>query len=305
MKKIALISSFCDAQNKIDLLHKNILMLKNLGIDVMVFTPFALPNEINEAADYILISKENPLLDWPEKSYFQWWDVTVNGQNMKMSVTYPDYGFAGLTQVKRMADLALSMEYDLFFPMIYDININDHVKNVLLDTRKNSFFPSMRGGQIWSLGLHLISLDRDHLIRLKNLITKESYLIESEFDAFAWLHRAVKLIPGKIETEPIEDLIYFFDNKDFFDFSIIENIKCFIHKIEGQDIKLVFYNFGGVKNFKVKTENFTQEYSVMEWEELTFPFANYESFIVTYEGRDYDFTNILLNIKHNIFIKNT
>lgn len=303
MKKIALISSFCDTQNKTDLLYKNILILKELKIDVMIFTPFSLPEEINKVADYVLISKENPLLDWPEKSYFQWWNISVNDQHMSMTITYPDYGFAGLTQVKRMADLALSMDYDLFFPMIYDININEHVKSVLLDNKKNSFFPSMRDGQVWGIGLHLISLDRDHLTRFKNLITKESYMVESDFDAFAWLHRAVKLIPGKLETEPVEDLIYYFDNKDFFDFSIIENIKCFIHKVENQDIKLVFYNFGGIKTFTIKTEDFIQEYIVREWEEIKLPYKNYNSFMIEYEGKEYNFTNIILNIKHSIFTK--
>ena len=303
MKRIALISSFCDSQNKIDLLFQNIQSLKALGLDVMIFTPFSLPQQINEIADYILISKENPLLDWPEKAYFQWWDVTVNDQHMTLTTTYPDYGFAGLIQVKRMADLALSMDYDLFFPMIYDININDHVRSVLTGHNPNSFFPSMRDGQVWAIGLHLISLDRDHLTRFKNLITRESYLVEGEFDAFAWLHRAVKLIPGILETEPVEDLIYYFDNKDFFDCSIINNVKCFIHKIENSEIKLVFYDFGGVKNFVISTEDFCTEHIVREWDQINIPYKNYESFIIKHDGIDYDFTKILLNIKHNIFTK--
>ena len=118
-----------------------------------------------------------------------------------------------------MADLAFSMDYDMYFPMIYDININEHVESVFKDNKKNSFYPSMRDGQVWSIGLHLISLDREHLFRFKTLITKESYLVEGDFDAFAWLHRAVKLIPGVIETEPVEDLIYFLSNKEFFNIS--------------------------------------------------------------------------------------
>ena len=98
----------------------------------------------------------------------------------------------------------------------------------------------MRDGQVWGIGLHLISLDREHLTRFKNLITKESYLIEGDFDAFAWLHRAVKLIPGIIEQEPVEDLIYFLSNVDFFDITKTNKFKCFVHKTNQDKMKLVF-----------------------------------------------------------------
>ena len=230
MKKIALISTFCDNQEKLDLLIKNIKKIKSLNIDVMIISPLKLNDEVIELCDYSIFSKENPVLNWPEKSYYQWYSGTINGKNVFMTTTYPDYVYAGLVQVKRMADLALSMDYDIFFPMIYDININEHVESVFRGNKKNRFFPSTRDGMTWAIGLHLISLDREHLNRFKNLITKESYLVEGDFDAFAWLHRAVKLIPGVIEKEPIEDLIYFLSNTNFFSISPSEKFECFVHK---------------------------------------------------------------------------
>ena len=260
MKKIALISTFCDNDEKLEILKKNIIQIKQLGIDVMIFSPLKVPEEIVDLCDYVIISKENPVLNWPEKSYFQWWDGTINGASIRMSTTYPDYGYAGLVQVKRMADLALSMDYDLFFPMIYDISIDENVLSVFKDNKKNSFFPSRRGDMVWSLGLHLISLDREHLIRFKTLITKESYLVEGDFDAFAWLHRAVKLIPGIIENTPVDDLIYFLENKNFFDLSLSKKYKCFIHKTNFDNMKLVFYDFGGLKKFKIKSNDIELEH---------------------------------------------
>jgi hypothetical protein len=73
--------------------------------------------------------------------------VLFNGQKIYMITTYPDYGYAGLVQIKRMADLALSMDYDIFFPMIYDININEHVESVFKDTKKIVF--SHRKRRTW------------------------------------------------------------------------------------------------------------------------------------------------------------
>lgn len=303
MKKITLISSFCDTQEKTDILIENIIKIKNLGIDVMIFSPLKLDDKIIELSDYVILSKENPVLNWPEKSYFQWWSGTINGENISMTTTYPDYGYAGLVQVKRMADLALSMDYEVFFPMIYDININDHVETVLKSNKKNSFFPSKRDDMIWAIGLHLISLDREHLTRFKNLITKESYLVEGDFDAFAWLHRAVKLIPGVIENEPVEDLIYYLSNKDFFNSSPSDRFKCFIHKTNVDNMKIVFYNFGGLKTFNIETEYGMFEHIVREWDEIVLPFFSCEVLKVVNEGEVFDFTSDLKQIGHNEFRK--
>lgn len=305
MRKIALISSFCDNQEKIELLKSNILKIKNLNVDTLIFTPFLLPEEIMNISDYVIVSKENPVLKWPEKSYYQWWGGSINGKDFSMTTTYPDYGFAGLIQVKRMADFALSMEYDYYYPMIYDININEHVESVFLDTKKNSFFPSMRDGQVWGIGLHLISLDKEHMFRFKTLITKESYLVEGDFDAFAWLHRAVKLIPGKIEETPIEDLIYFLQNKNFFDCGLTSKYKCFIHKTDFDNMKILFYDFGGLKQFSISADTFEQNYELREWEEIELPFITIDKLIISHEGSDIDYSNIVKNIGENILkIKN-
>jgi hypothetical protein len=304
MNKIALISSFCDNQEKLNLLKENIKTIKSLGVDVMVISPLKLDDETIDLCDYLIYTKENPVLNWPEKSYFQWWDGTVNGEHITMTTTYPDYGYAGLVQVKRMADLALSMSYDYFFPMIYDINIDDHVKSVFLGEKKNSFFPSMRDGHIWFIGLHLISLDRDHLTRFKMLITKDSYLVEGDFDAFAWLHRAVKLIPGVIEDQPVEDLIYFLSNTEFFNISQSPKFKCFIHKTLIDNMKIVFYNFGGLKEFKIVTDGWEEKYEVREWQEITLPFFHCQNLVVEHEGETFDFTNDIKKIGYNEFIKN-
>jgi hypothetical protein len=303
MRKIALISCFCDTQEKIDLLTENVKKIKSLGIDVMVISPLKLTDELIELCDYLILSKENPVLSWPEKSYFQWWSGTVNGENITMTETYPDYGYAGLVQIKRMADLALSMDYDMYFPMIYDININEHVESVFKDNKKNSFYPSMRDGQVWSIGLHLISLDREHLFRFKTLITKESYLVEGDFDAFAWLHRAVKLIPGVIETEPVEDLIYFLSNKEFFNISKSNKFKCFIHKTLSDNMKIVFYDFGGLKTFRIVSDDFDNTYEVREWEEIILPFYNCIKLEVIHDGETFDFEREIKNIGHNQFTK--
>ena len=304
MKKIALITSFCNTEEKLGVLHDNLKTIKNLGLDVMVFSHFRLPKNINELIDYTIISKENPIITWPEKTINTWQSFPHKEFIYTMSTSSGDYSYAVLNQIKRMASLSLSMDYDSFFVVDYDLNITDYVKTIFLDDKKNSFFPAKNSrGAVWPIGLRLISLDRDHLTRFKNLITVESYLFDSSDCAESWLHKAINFIPGVIENEPLEDLIYNYENVDFFNYSIIEGVKLYIHKIPAGEIKLIFYSFDDNKDFIVKTEDFILGFNVSEFEEMEFPYKEYTSFVVVYEQKEYDFTDTISKIVCNQFTK--
>jgi len=303
MKKIALITSFCNTEEKLKVLYNNIKTIKNLGLDVMVFTHFQLPTKINNLIDYTIISKENPLLIWPEKVIVQWCTRPYNNFSLHMSTSNPDYSYAVLNQIKRMASLALSMDYESFFVVDYDLDINDYVKSILLDNKPNSFFPGQREKDFFGICLYLVSLDRKHLTKFKDLISKESYLFEKNECAESWLFKAINFIPGILEKESVGDLIYNYGHIDFFDCSIIEGIKLFIHKVPNNELKLVFYSFKNIKNFIIKTEDFIQEFNISEFEEIEIPYKEYTSFIVIYEEKEYDFTDILLKITVNTFTK--
>ena len=306
MKKIVLISSFCDNQEKLDLLYDNIKTVKELGLDTLVFTPFSLPENINQLSDYVIISKENPVFDWPKKAYYQWSSITVGNLKINMSRTYPDYGYAALIQIKRMADFALSMDYDLFFPMIYDIDITDYIKSILLDNKKNSFFKSRRGDLVWDVGLHLISLDREHLTQFKNLITEASYLTELSGDAFSWTYKALPFIPGVIEdNEPIDDLIFYYDNFDFFIYSLSSQYKLFIHKTHYDNIKLLFYNFEDIKTFKVVSDTFEEEFTLKCWDFIELPFNDCSVLKIYHDNEEIDYTKHIKSIGQNILETNT
>ena len=230
MKKIALITSFCNTEEKIKVLHDNLKTIKNLGLDVMVFSHFYLPKNINDIIDYTIISKENPIITWPEKTMNNWQSFTYKTSVYTMSTSSADYSYAVLNQIKRMASLALSMDYNSFYVVDYDLNINDYVKNIFLDDKKNTFFSSKNSrGDIWEIGLRLMSLDREHLTRFKNLISRESYLFDISDCAESWVHKAINFLPGIIENEPLEDLVYNYENVDFFNYSIIEGVKLYIH----------------------------------------------------------------------------
>jgi hypothetical protein len=83
MRKIVLISTFCDTEEKQNILSENIDILKNQGIDVMCLSPnfIQLPHNIVEKSDFVFYTKENPLLEYPERA-FTWWKTILNRLRM-------------------------------------------------------------------------------------------------------------------------------------------------------------------------------------------------------------------------------
>ena len=58
MKKIALISTFCDTEEKQKILEENIIKLKSFGVDVMAISPIEIPQRIVNLCDFFFIPKK-------------------------------------------------------------------------------------------------------------------------------------------------------------------------------------------------------------------------------------------------------
>jgi hypothetical protein len=165
MKKVALISSFCDTQEKLNVLNKNIEIVKNLGIDVILISPIFLPESITSLCDYYFQTKDNLVLEWPIRSMVIWSELYFNDIKYKMSKTYGDYGWAGLSQVKKLSEIALLFEYDQYFHMIYDLKIDENVLEGFNSDRICNLYPSKRNEKVWKVGLHFMVFDRKNLKR--------------------------------------------------------------------------------------------------------------------------------------------
>ena len=303
-KKVALISTFCDNQEKLDILEKNIKIVKSYDIDVITISPFTLPEHINKLCDYVFITKDNPILDWPVRSMYIWKKFNVNGVTHEIARAYSDYGFAGLTQIKQLSDIALNMDYDQFYHMIYDIKIDENVVEGLNSNRTCSVYPSKRGSSSWVAGLHYMIFDRENLKNFISNITLESYLSIKNGEAFSWLYSIKDKVGYTIEKTPVEDEIYYYENYDFFNISPIDGFKFFIenHGEKVENIKLYFYDHDGEKEIEVNVDGNKKKHIVKNHDiiDLGFNKLNYKSVIITYNSIDYDITDIIVNIKHNI-----
>jgi hypothetical protein len=57
--RVVLINSFCDKQTKLDILEKNIKIIKSNNLDVILLSPINLPQYIIELCDVFIQTKEN------------------------------------------------------------------------------------------------------------------------------------------------------------------------------------------------------------------------------------------------------
>lgn len=186
MKKIALIGTFCNTEEKQDILYKNILKIKELGVDVMVlslnFLP--LPSHITEACDYFFYTKDNPLIGWPTRAYTHWNEFN-HSDNLStvFHQTILDYGYAALFQQKKLSQIALTFDYDIFYPMIYDIELDDNLINDIKKDKVNIVYKrkdQRNSNNIFPANLNFMILDRLTIEKVEKEITLDNYLKKGE-----------------------------------------------------------------------------------------------------------------------------
>lgn len=302
-KKVALISTYCDTQEKLDVLSKNIDNVRVFGLDVIVISPIILPESIQKKCDYYFLTKDNPVLEWPVKGMYFWKDLSLGNKNIKITRTITDYGWAGLTQIKTLSDIALSLDYDYYYHMIYDLKFDETVVDGLLGESECNIYSSRRGDVIWDVGLHFMVFNKEKMKKFVSLINLESYLRFKSGDAFVWLYNLRDILPYNIVTSPVEDEIFYYEGKDFFDSSPIDDIKIFIDKNDEEDttIKLLFFDIQDTKKIILTVGSTENEYIISgnSLIDLGFKKDNISSVSINYKGVSFDLTTIIKKIKHN------
>jgi len=304
--KVVLFSTFCDTKEKIEILEENIKTIKNLGIDVIGISPITLPESTIKLFDYFIFTKDNPVLDWPVRAMRSWRDIGDSDKMYRISRTYPDYGFAGLTQIRQLSEFAINFNYDQFHHMIYDIKIDDNVIEGLKSEKNCSVYPSKRNDIVWAVGLHYMIFDRENLKKFISKITLDNYLNVKDVDAFQWLHQLRNSVPYTIESTPVKDMIYFYENMDFFNYSPTEKIKFFIEKNdETQDsIKLLFYDIENEIPIKIRLGDTIMEETLQNYRiiDLGFNSTNYQNVVIEIDHVEYDIAQKIKDVKHNAFL---
>lgn len=244
---VFMITTFCDNFEKLSALEKNIEQIKIKGHDVAVISSIPIPEVIQKKTDYSLITKENPILKWPESLVIFWNKIVINNQIYTIQKSADDYGFAVFLKVKRLLELLKNYHYEKFVLIDYDTIIEEHVFDEIENETESKMFPSKRGETIWEVGLHLLILHRRHIDEFISDISKENYLNfirqNRGGNIFDWLKQKGEKLNFKISENHIEDFIYNFSDKDPTSFSDDKRIDFHISKPQNEkECQLTFFN---------------------------------------------------------------
>lgn len=321
-KKIALISTYCDTEEKKIIFLDLVRRVKSLGIDVMAISSLHLDKEIVEACDYLFYTKENPILSWPIRLFTFWREMELpDGRITTMHRGVGDYGWAALYHVKKLTQIAMTYNYDIFYHMIYDLEIDDVVENAIKNFEGNIVYPRRdphHPDTLWETTLHFMSFDKDLMKEIEKEITIDSYLSTNgvaEGEVLKWKNKFN--ISGS--KHPVKDKIFYWKDYDFFDYSPIKDFKLFISKnpeIEiwlgsnppiptklSPNLKLVFYDFEFLKEISIvvneKNYELTDKIKSYEIIELPIETENIINLSLMYDGNKYElkdkFDEIMLN----------
>lgn len=300
-KRIVLISSYCDTKEKIVILINTIKTIKSYNLDVMVNSPLSLPSDVINMCDFYVQTKENPLLYWPQKSVMSWVRNTDKDKEIVIKRALIDYGWAALYQTKKLSEYALTYDYDRYYHIIYDTEIDDTVVSTFLSDKKCNFYPFHEH----KVSLHLIALDRENLLKFSNLITFDSYL---KFNCIVenWLYDTLikSNMDYKIELEKIEDLILFHKDDNLFDYSNISGLVFFIVKdvVHNDEVCLYFYNNKEKINVLITVDGVESSYDISNRDIINLGFKPYDikNVLISYDGISSDITEKIKNIIHNV-----
>jgi hypothetical protein len=198
-----------------------------------------------------------------------------------------------------MGTLALEMEYDHFFYMIYDIIIEDEIIDVFKNEKSSSVFGSKRDYTVWEIGLHLISFDKNTIKKFIKEITIDNYLNFPE-DVFNWFNEFVKKTEIKKSDLLIKDQIYYDGETDMYNNSPFDLYKCFVHKNDLDNfIKLYFYNLNKLRNIRLDIDGLIIEKQISDWDEIIIPDIDFKKVIVDIDGELQDMTESIQTVKYN------
>jgi DNA-binding Lrp family transcriptional regulator len=232
MKKIALISTFCNTPEKVHVLIENVKTLKFLGVDVMVNSFIPLEPEVINHFDFYFQTKENPILRWPERAFTFWWKHSNHyGKEIMLHRDVDDYGWAAVYQMKKLSEIALTFDYDIFYHITYDVVISDELTQDILDNKSDVTYHVIDpndSSHKWNVTPLFLILSKENLIKFLSKIDKDQYIQRYGF-AEDFIELLLEDIPMTKSEFPVKDSITHISGRDgkLFNYSQSENYKIF------------------------------------------------------------------------------
>lgn len=247
-EKVALISSFCDTEEKIRVLNENIKTLRDNNFDIIVISPLPLSESVVSNFDHFFYIKDNLILEWPMNVQMYWVKKEISEkQSFTFVATNKDYGWAGLNHVKKLTDIGLLFDYKYLYYMIYDVDIDQNVLNILKSPKDNWIGCFERHSVRVNSSLHLMVFDRENAKKINDLISFENYIdFLCDKNQNGSTEAFVDTIKKKLQSESpdffVKDKIFIY--RDFFNHSPDSRIRFFVKKDSNNimsNLKIFFY----------------------------------------------------------------
>jgi hypothetical protein len=309
MKKLALISTYCNTDEKIQVLKENLLEFKKLNVDTLILSPLLLDDEVIKLSTYCFFTKENPVLKWPERANTFWYsNLNAKGEYVEMHRDIDDYGWAAVYQMKKLSDIGLTMNYDIFYHVIYDLEITENIINDIQSNCVNKTYHRINPKHTktqWDVTLHFMILDKEKLSLLSQSINKADYIHLNGF-AEEYIKTKVEVLSMDKSEFDVKDKIRYIDADDnnIFNYSKSSEYKVFFGKWDymledmGDDVWIVVYDIIENKNVKIiLDDNIEIDMIHLTPIKIKTNFSKIE--IVTQETR-IDYTQILEDVSRNV-----
>ena len=119
MKEIAIFGSYCNTKEKLQALENSITHAKALGLDVLVFGRYPIPESTQRMCDYWIYDKSNPILH--DRALNHWFIA----EDKYLSNWFMDYGYAALEQITKCLGFANNLDYEVAYWLVYDVDLTE------------------------------------------------------------------------------------------------------------------------------------------------------------------------------------
>lgn len=315
MKKIALVSTYCDTPEKIHVLVEGAKTFKSLGVDVMVNSCIPLEPAVTKHFDFYFQTKENPLLYWPERANTFWWkQKNQYDKEIILHRDIDDYGWAAVYQMKKLSEIALTYDYDIFYHITYDIIVSDKLTQDILNNKTNITYHAINPNDPldqWNVSPLFINFGKENLIKFLSKINKDEYIRLNGF-AEDFIEIILEDIPMSKSEFPVKDLITYINGCDnnLFNFSQSENYKIFFstkeetvfgsnHWVDKFSFVLYDIKDGNLKVLLNNQEIYNIESLIPQRFDL-----NIDSFKVIFNDEVIEYNTIINSIPRNVITYN-
>lgn len=236
MKKLVLISSHCDSEEKRKVLKTNLELLRQIDTSILLYSSIHLERDILNLVDFYFFNPNNPLKE--DSSNLFWKEEFFGAKKIKFYRFWRNNRFAGFSQVLKLVQLSRIINCDINYFMLYDLVIDNQILNFIKDKNQESFFAfrATENGEelINDCATQFFSVSQSKLENLESEFIWERCLGFDCAEHF-WADLAQKINVPINRDFIVEDHIYTFRNwhEDFYNYSPWQEFKIYFSKNVG------------------------------------------------------------------------